>query len=144
MKIKRRRFLKQSALGVGGMLVGPQFAPAAEHTSKRFDPYATITLGKTNLKFSRVCLGTGMRGGNRESNQTRMGKDKFEALIRGSYERGVRLFDLADLYGTHPYLLPALEAFPAIIMRSSPRSGGIRAVSPKKNARMPMSSSRDF
>ena len=32
-----------------------------------------------------------------------MGKEKFEALIKGSYERGVRVFDLADLYGTHPY-----------------------------------------
>jgi len=129
MKIKRRRFLEQSALGVGGMLVSPQFAPAAEFTSKRFDPYETITLGKTNLKFSRVCLGTGMRGGNRESNQTRMGKDKFEALIRGSYERGVRLFDLADLYGTHPYLLPALKGVPrdhyAIITKIWWNSGGI-------------------
>ncbi len=129
MKIKRRRFLKQSALGVGGMLVSPQFAPATETTSKRFDPYETVTLGKTNLKFSRVCLGTGMRGGNRESNQTRMGKDKFEALIRGSYERGVRLFDLADLYGTHPYLLPALKGVPrdnyAIITKIWWNSGGI-------------------
>src|SRR6266853_3195377 len=129
MKIKRRRFLEQSALGVGGMLVSPQFAPAAEFTSKRFDPYETITLGKTNLKFSRVCLGTGMRGGNRESNQTRMGKDKFEGLIRGSYERGVRIFDLADLYGTHPYLLPALKGIPRdnymIISKIWWRPGGI-------------------
>jgi aryl-alcohol dehydrogenase-like predicted oxidoreductase len=49
-----------------------------------------------------------MRGGNRQSNQTRLGKEKFEALLQASYERGVRLFDMADLYGTHPYLAGAL------------------------------------
>jgi aryl-alcohol dehydrogenase-like predicted oxidoreductase len=41
-----------------------------------------------------------------------MGKEKFEALIKGAYERGVRVFDLADLYGTHPYLIPALKGIP--------------------------------
>src|SRR5438067_4209478 len=113
MKIKRRDFLKQSALSVGGVLAGTRFARAAEAKITRyFDPYDSITLGKTKLKMSRVCLGTGVHGGNRESNQTKMGKEKFEALIKGSYERGVRVFDLADLYGTHPYLLPALKGIP--------------------------------
>jgi aryl-alcohol dehydrogenase-like predicted oxidoreductase len=61
---------------------------------------------------SRFCLGTGMRGGQRESNHTRMGKQRFEALIRESFDRGTRLFDLADLYGTHPYVFPALKGIP--------------------------------
>jgi len=50
-----------------------------------------------------------MRGGGRQSNHTRMGKEKFDALSIGCYERGVRLFDLADLYGTHPFLAGALK-----------------------------------
>ena len=29
-------------------------------------------------------------------------------MIRGAFDRGVRLFDLANLYGTHPFLTPAL------------------------------------
>jgi aryl-alcohol dehydrogenase-like predicted oxidoreductase len=62
--------------------------------------------------MSRFCLGTGMSGGNRESNHTRMGKGKLEELIRGSHERGVTVFDLADLYGTHPYVIPALRNVP--------------------------------
>ena len=41
-----------------------------------------------------------------------MGPEKAEALIRGAYERGIRVFDLADLYGTHPFLLPALKEIP--------------------------------
>jgi aryl-alcohol dehydrogenase-like predicted oxidoreductase len=50
-----------------------------------------------------------MRGGGRESNQTRLGRQRFEALIRESFDRGTRLFDLADSYGTHPYVIPALK-----------------------------------
>jgi aryl-alcohol dehydrogenase-like predicted oxidoreductase len=70
-----------------------------------------------------------MRGGNRESNHTRMGKDKFESLIRGSYERGTTVFDLADLYGTHPYVIPALRQIPrdqyTVITKIWFRPGGI-------------------
>jgi aryl-alcohol dehydrogenase-like predicted oxidoreductase len=112
MKIKRRDFLKQSALGVGAMVAGAGLGNAAETKTSRFDPYETVPLGKTKLKMGRLCMGTGVKGGNRSSNQSRMGKEKFEALIQGAYERGVRVFDLADLYGTHPYLLPALKSIP--------------------------------
>ena len=110
MKIKRREFLKQSALGVGGVLVGAQLGVAAESAPAKFvDPYALVPLGKTDLKFSRVCMGTGMRGGGRQSNQTRKGREPFQRLLRDAYERGVRTYDLADLYGSHTYLPPALE-----------------------------------
>ncbi|MHB8521927.1 MAG: aldo/keto reductase, partial [Limisphaerales bacterium] len=75
------------------------------------------------------CMGTGMRGGKRESNQTRLGKEKFEGLIRDAYERGIRTFDLADLYGTHPYLIPALNKIPrdqfTVISKIWWRPGGI-------------------
>jgi aryl-alcohol dehydrogenase-like predicted oxidoreductase len=129
MKIKRREFLKKSAVGVGGMLAGMELARAAEKQTAKFDPYEFVPLGKTKLKVSRFCMGTGVRGGNRQSNQTRMGKGKFEALIQGGYDRGVRLFDLADLYGTHPYLLPALKGIPrdkyGIISKIWFRPGGI-------------------
>lgn len=128
MQIKRRDFLKRSALGVGSMVVGSQLK-AAETKSVRFDPFETISLNKSGLKTSRMCLGTGMRGGNRQSNHTRMGKEKFEKLIQGAYERGVRSFDLADLYGTHPYVIPALKTIPRkdymVITKIWFRSGGI-------------------
>src|SRR5690348_15092767 len=112
MKIKRRDFLKQSAFGVTGFLAGAQITRAAQPSQGRFDPYETIPLGKTKLKVGRLCMGTGVKGGNRQSNQTRMGKEKFDALIKAAYERGVRVFDLADIYGTHPYLIPALKGIP--------------------------------
>ena len=110
--MKRREFLKRSAVGVGGLLAGAHLDYAEQTKPAYFDPYETVSLGKTGLKFSRFCLGTGVHGGNRHSNLTRMGPEKAEALIRGAYERGIRVFDLADLYGTHPFLLPALKEIP--------------------------------
>ena len=112
MKMKRREFLARSIAGVGGLLLGSGCIDAARQKAGTFDPYERVPLGKTKIKVSRTGFGTGMRGGRRQSNQTRLGKEKFEALLRTSYERGVRLFDLADLYGTHPYLASALSKMP--------------------------------
>jgi aryl-alcohol dehydrogenase-like predicted oxidoreductase len=62
--------------------------------------------------MSRVGQGTGMHGGNRQSDHTRMGFQKFVSLMRHSYERGITFFDLADLYGTHVYFREALRTIP--------------------------------
>jgi aryl-alcohol dehydrogenase-like predicted oxidoreductase len=129
MKIQRREFLKRSALGVGGVMAGVQLGRAIETKSATFDPYEPVLLGRTKLEVSRFCLGTGVHGGNRESNATRMGKEKFEALIRGAHERGIDVYDLADLYGTHPFVIPALKGISrdryAIISKIWFRPGGI-------------------
>jgi len=115
MRTKRRDFIKTTALLASGLAVG---APAVLGTEAKaakevfYDPFETIPLGKSGIKTSRFCLGTGMSGSNRASNHTRMGKAKLEALIRGAYDRGTRTFDLADLYGTHPYIIPALKGIP--------------------------------
>jgi aryl-alcohol dehydrogenase-like predicted oxidoreductase len=112
MDIKRRDFLKQSALGIGAVIAGPRLAGAAEPAPAFFDPYEKVTLGRTGLQFPRLCLGTGANGWHRESNHTRMGQAKFTQLVRGAHDRGVRLFDSADLYGTHPFLASALDGVP--------------------------------
>jgi aryl-alcohol dehydrogenase-like predicted oxidoreductase len=129
MKMKRREFIQKSAAGVGGLLLGTRFAIGQEQGLQTYDPFERVTLGKTKLTVTRLCLGTGMRGGNRQSNHTRMGKEKFEWLIRGAYVRGIRLFDLADLYGTHPYMASALSGVPrddyALITKIWFRPGGI-------------------
>lgn len=112
MNLKRREFLKRSALGLTGLLAGPRLLAATESRASHFDSYERVPLGRTGLKVSRVCLGTGMRGWMRESNQTRLGREAFEKLIRGAFDRGVNLFDLADLYGSHPFVAPALKGIP--------------------------------
>lgn len=109
MKMRRREFLARSVAGAGGLLFGAALAGAEPQKHGVYDPYDIVRLGKTKIKVSRVGFGTGMRGGGRQSNHSRMGKEKFEALARGCYERGVRLFDVADMYGTHPFLAGALK-----------------------------------
>lgn len=108
MRIGRREFMERAALGAGGILLGWQATAARAAAAKTFDPYEIVTLGKTGIKLSRVGLGTGMKGWKRQSNHTRMGQEAFTALVRGAYERGVRWFDMADLYGTHPFLAAAM------------------------------------
>lgn len=112
MKIGRRTFLKQSLIGAGGLLLAGRSFAEQETKTAFFDPYEQVPLGKTGVTVSRVGLGTGMNGMNGQSNQTRLGAQPFKNLIRGCYERGIRLFDTADLYGSHPYLIPALKDIP--------------------------------
>ncbi|MCK4294434.1 MAG: aldo/keto reductase [Planctomycetes bacterium] len=109
MEMKRREFLVRSIAGAGGLLLGSGCMDTARRKPAMFDPYDLVPLGKTKIEVSRVGFGTGMRGGGRQSNHTRMGKEKFDALARHCYQRGIRLFDVADLYGTHPFLAGALK-----------------------------------
>ncbi len=109
MKTNRRQFLARTSLGLGGALLAPQLLGETKPASVAFDPYEPVAIGRTKLKFSRCLLGTGAKGWERQSNHTRLGKEKFETLIRESHDRGVNTFDLADLYGTHPYVTPALK-----------------------------------
>jgi len=129
MEMKRREFLTRSIAGAGGLLLGARFAPAAAQKDGVYDPYELVRLGRTKIRVSRVGLGTGMRGGGRQSNHTRIGQEMFNALTVGCYERGIRLFDVADLYGTQPFLTEALKKMPrkdyAISTKIWWRQGGI-------------------
>ncbi len=109
--MKRREFISRSLAGIGGLVVGGRLLGVLPEAAG-YDPYGMVSLGNTGITASRVGLGTGMRGYQRSSNQTRMGAERFNRLIRQSYERGIRMFDMADLYGSHPYLRPALEGVP--------------------------------
>ena len=112
MDIERREFLQKSAAGVGGVIVGSELARAAAAGTKAYDPYEQVELGKSGIKVSRIGIGTGMRGWKRESNQTRMGREKFQSLLKYCLDKGVTYFDMADLYGTHPYLARAFKDVP--------------------------------
>lgn len=112
MNIKRREFIKKSAIGAGGILLGAQLGAAENPAVKYHDPYSPVQLGKTDLKFTRVCMGTGSHGYQRSSNQTRKGRDVFQKLVRDAYDRGIRTFDMADLYGSHQGVAAALDGLP--------------------------------
>lgn len=112
MKLNRRQFLTAAVAGTGGLILGCRGIRAAAPTAAPVNPYELVPLGKTGLKVSRIGFGTGMRGGNRQSNQTRLGQEPFEKLLRQAYDRGIRFFDCADMYGTNPYVGRALKDKP--------------------------------
>ncbi|MDP6545251.1 MAG: aldo/keto reductase [Phycisphaerae bacterium] len=112
MRIGRREFMESLAVGTASLAIGCSEVVSSKPRvalSPMFDPYETVTIGRTKVETSLVGLGTGMRGWMRKSDQTRLGQEGFTKLIRGALERGVRCFDLADLYGSHPFFAKALK-----------------------------------
>lgn len=109
--LTRRQFVTTIAAGTGAMLIGPSACVIASNNSKSgVDPFRTITLGKTGIKTTLLGIGTGYNGGNRTSSITRAGV--AESVIRHAYEAGIRYFDCADSYGTHPFTAAALKGIP--------------------------------
>jgi aryl-alcohol dehydrogenase-like predicted oxidoreductase len=108
MRIDRREFLGAAVAGAAGMLAADQLATAAPASP---DSTGLVSLGK-ELKVTRIGFGTGMAGWKRESNLTRLGREKAERLLQYAYDQNVRLFDLADLYGTHAHVARALRGKP--------------------------------
>ncbi len=117
--ISRRNFIAASA-GAATCLGAMKTPAALAFSDEAPAPPPQVPLGKTGITMSRVGQGTGMSGGNRQSNHTRMGFDNFKALIRHGFDRGLTFFDMADLYGTHIYYREA--------MKSIAQSAGANAV----------------
>ena len=107
-EVSRRHFLAATASAATYLATTTKTA-RAENLSP---PPPQVPLGKTGITLSRVGQGTGMSGGNRQSNHTRMGFEKLVSLMKHSYERGITFFDMADLYGTHVYFREALRTIP--------------------------------
>lgn len=106
--MKRREFIGTALAGATTILASPS-AQAVSSASDAADPLAKVTLGKSGLSVSRIGMGTGMKGWHRRSNQTRLGDETLHKLLRYGYDQGIRYFDLADLYGSHWDITPALE-----------------------------------
>jgi len=109
--LTRRQFMTAVTAGAGTVLLGNViYALPTEKRAKMADPFQTVTLGKTGIKTTLLGMGTGFSGYNRSSNITRAGV--AESLIRSAYEKGIRYFDCADSYGTHPFTKAALKGIP--------------------------------
>jgi aryl-alcohol dehydrogenase-like predicted oxidoreductase len=110
--ITRRQFVTTSiTVGAGTVLLGKTgFALKGKPSGLSSGPFQIVTLGKSGLKTTLLGMGTGFSGNNRSSNITRAGV--AESLIRQAYEKGIRFFDCADSYGTHPYAAAALKGIP--------------------------------
>ena len=109
--LTRRQFIATVSAGAGTVLLGSAVSGmGALNIKVSTDPFQIITLGRTGIKTTLLGMGTGYNGGNRSSAITRAGN--AESMIRYAYDKGIRYFDCADSYGTHPFTAKALNSIP--------------------------------
>ncbi len=119
IEANRRQFLKSTVLGVGAATVGASpmanvkgETPALPVKNPFSEDPVAIRKLTDSINCSRVGFGTGMHGFNHESELTRLGEETAIELLRYAYDRGIRLFDMADMYGTHDVVGKALRDKP--------------------------------
>ena len=103
----RRDFLKTGVAatvlsGMGGV------ASLAQSTKRSATDW--VTLGKSNVKVTRLAFGTGTFSGRV---QRELGQAEFTRLVRYAYDRGIRFFETAESYHGMPEMLAiALQGVP--------------------------------
>jgi 1-deoxyxylulose-5-phosphate synthase len=111
----RREFLIHSATAAGAALLSRKAilnAIAAQPLPTKFTASDTVTLGSTGIKTSRLAMGTGTVGSGHHSRQTALGIKGLSDLLLNGYDHGLRFFDSADSYGSHPHVAEALKHVP--------------------------------
>ena len=126
--LSRRQFLGALSLGTAHLMFhNPLYGATGRFAS--VDPLQRVTLGETGIRPTLLGMGTGIHGGNRSSFLTRQDRAKSIATVRYAYERGIRMFDCADTYGTHGIVAEALKGMDReeIVLTSKiwTREGGI-------------------
>ena len=106
----RREFLVRSA-SAGAWLTSRNLLIALASTTlpTRFSASDTVTLGNTGIQTSRLAMGTGTVGTGHHSHQTALGVKGLSDLLLNGYDQGLRFFDSADSYGSHPHVAEALK-----------------------------------
>src|SRR5947209_6137788 len=103
----RRDFLKAAAGAT--LLSGMSAGIAGGQTTKR-SATDLVTLGRSNVKVTRLAFGTGTFGGRV---QRELGQAEFTRLVRYAYDHGIRFFETAESYHGMPEMLAnALEGLP--------------------------------
>ncbi len=103
----RRRFLKCTLAGAGLVALSPRVAISAGATLKSAGD--RIVLGRTKISCSFLAQGTGFNGWAGASAQTRLGQSGFTKLLRHSIDQGINFVDMADQYGSHPFVREAVR-----------------------------------
>jgi len=116
--LKRREFLLRSACTAGAawlhssVFLQRTSALSLKPLPRKFSASDNITLGKTGIQTSRLAMGTGTVGSGHHSHQTALGVQGLSELLLNGYEHGLRFFDSADSYGSHPHVAEALKHVP--------------------------------
>jgi len=107
--LNRRQFLGALALGSAHLMFeNPLYGAGSRFSSS--NPLQHVALGKSGLNPTLVGFGTGVWAGNRTSFLTKQDRDKSVGLLKYAYERGFRMFDCADTYGTHGIMAEAMKS----------------------------------
>jgi 1-deoxyxylulose-5-phosphate synthase len=111
--MKRREFIRQTAYGVGAAWLGAKGfganAFASNSLPRKFSAADTVTIGSTGIQTSRLAMGTGTVGSGHHSHQTALGVQGLSDLLLNGHDQGLRFFDAADTYGSHPHVAEALK-----------------------------------
>lgn len=114
--MKRREFIVGSARLMGtAWLVSRalgRIVQALPALPRKFTPSETVTLGQSGIRTSLLAMGTGTLGSGHHSNQTALGVKGLSELLLNGYDHGLRFFDCADSYGSHPHVAEALKQIP--------------------------------
>lgn len=132
--MKRREFLQKTFAGLGAAWIGAAGASAtrasmfAGHAlasrglagdtlalpplAQKFAASDTVALGRTGIRTSRLAMGTGTVGYAHHSHQSDLGVQGLSKLLLNGYDNGLRFFDAADSYGSHPGVAEALKHVP--------------------------------
>jgi aryl-alcohol dehydrogenase-like predicted oxidoreductase len=111
----RRQFLVRSVTAAGAVWFFRKsilHAIADQTLPKKFAASDTVTLGSTGIKTSRLAMGTGTVGVGHHSHQTALGVKGLSDVLLNGYDHGLRFFDAADSYGSHPHVAEALKHVP--------------------------------
>src|SRR5580658_2018521 len=122
----RRKFLLAGSAGVAGAWISQKILASNTLSNRRFGPefaappplaqrvaaFDTVSLGNTGIRTSRLAMGTGTIGSGHHSNQTALGMKGLSDLLLNGYDHGLRFFDSADAYGSHPHVAEALKRVP--------------------------------
>ena len=127
--MKRRDFINALALSSGYVLFRNPLIAKAGTAYSSADPFQMVRLGKSGLETTLLGIGTGVHAGNRTSFLTRQEKKKSLEVLLHAYNKGIRYFDCADTYGTHPMMAELFKTIPREELTVSSkiwvRSGGI-------------------
>ena len=108
----RREFLVRSTYGLGAAWLGSKTlfqTVMASSLPQKFSASDTVIIGNTGIKTSRLAMGTGTVGVGHHSHQTALGVDGLSRLLLNGHDNGLRFFDAADSYGSHPHVAEALK-----------------------------------
>jgi 1-deoxyxylulose-5-phosphate synthase len=114
-EMKRREFLTSAAYGMSAAWLGTKMTATAfamPQLTRKFAASDTVVLGSTGIHTSRLAMGTGTVGTGHHSHQTALGVQGLSDLLRNGYDNGLRFFDSADAYGSHPHVAEALKHIP--------------------------------